>query len=166
MSQQPYDPAGRRNDPVRYDINRQDAGLINNVGRDQHNSYVHQVQQRESFLRAIAATRTKARWLVWTGLALFVAGFGVFAAGILGFLSQAAHAVSSGNLETPESPFGSDVGGVPSGLLGWALAAAGMLLIVVGIVLHVVATSRRKRVERELPAYPSWPVPGQWGGAR
>src|SRR5664279_4942027 len=87
MSQpQPRDSASGQQ---RYNINRQDAGVINNVGRNQHNSYVQQVHERESFLRAIAATRTKARWLVWTGLALFVVGFGLFAAGVLGFLTQA-----------------------------------------------------------------------------
>jgi hypothetical protein len=161
MSQpQPRDSASGQQ---RYNINRQDAGVINNVGRNQHNSYVQQVHERESFLRAIAATRTKARWLVWTGLALFVVGFGLFAAGVLGFLTQAAKAVSSGNVGPPADPFGRDVGGIPSGLLGWAIAAVGMVLIVVGIVLHVVATSRRRRVDRELPlAYPAWPAPGQW----
>jgi uncharacterized membrane protein YidH (DUF202 family) len=43
------------------------------------------------------------------------------------------------------------------------MAAAGMLLIIVGIVLHVVATSRRRRVDREYP-YRSrgWVLAKKW----
>jgi hypothetical protein len=139
---------------TQYNINQPRAGILNIVGRDQYNRYV---QHRENFLREIAATKTKARWLVWTGFVAFVVGFGIFAAGILGFLKQAGSAVQTGGGVT--SPFGPDVGGVPSGLIGWALGALGMLLLVVGIVLHIVATSRRRRVDRELPVPPPWPGP-------
>jgi uncharacterized membrane protein len=152
---------------VRYDIGSQSAGAISNVGHNQYNynSYVAQIsQQRENFLREIAATRTKARWLVWSGFVLFVVGFGLFAAGVLGFIGQVTDAVESGDVGPPEDPFGRDIGGIPSGLLGWAIAAIGMLLIVVGIVLHIVATSRRRRVDRELPVPPPWPGSGQWEG--
>ena len=138
-----------------YHIDQQRGGVINNVGRDQYNSYV---QQRENFLREIAATKTKARWLVWTGFLAFVVGFGLFAAGVLGFIKQAGSAVGTGGPVT--SPFGPDIGGLPSALFGWALAALGMLLLVVGIVLHIVATSRRRRVDRELPVPPPWPGTG------
>lgn len=138
-----------------YNINGQSGGVINNVGRDQYNRYV---QQRDNFLREIAATKTKARWLVWTGFVAFVVGFGIFAAGVLGFMKQAGSAVQTGGGVT--SPFGPDIGGVPSALLGWALGALGMLLLVVGIVLHIVATSRRRRVDRELPVPPPWPGTG------
>jgi Inner membrane component of T3SS, cytoplasmic domain len=139
----------------RYYIDQQTGEVINNVGRDQFNAYV---EHRENFLREIAATKTKARWLVWTGFLAFVVGFGLFAAGILGFIKQVGSAGETGGSVT--SPFGPDIGGVPSGLLGWALAALGMLLLVVGIVLHIVATSRRKRVDRELPVLPPWPDTG------
>jgi len=145
---------------VGYHIGQQQAGAINNVGRDQYNSHVQQIhQQRESFLREIAATKTRARWLIWMGFLLLVVGFGVFAAGIVGFLGQASDAVNSGDLESPGSPFGQDIAGIPSGLLGWGLAAGGTLMLVVGIVLHVVATSRRKRVDREYSVQPPWRAP-------
>ena len=131
----------------RYHIDQQHGEIISNVGRDQYNSYAqHVIQQRETFLREIAATKTKARWLIWAGFLAFVAGFGLFAAGVLGFLKQAGSAVQSGDAGPPTSPFGPKIAGIPSGLLGWALAALGMLLLVVGIVLHIVATSRRRRV--------------------
>jgi FHA domain len=150
---------------VRYDIGSQAAGTISNVGHNQYNSYVaHVSQQRENFLREIAATRTKARWLVWSGFLLFVVGFGLFAAGVLGFIGDVSDAVESGNVGPPDDPFGQDIGGVPSGLLGWAIAAIGALLVVVGIVLHIVATSRRRRVDRELAVPPPWQGAGQWEG--
>ncbi len=55
--------------------------MINNVGRDQHLPYVQHIQQqRESFSREIAATKTKARWLVWLGLFVTVVGFVIYGA--------------------------------------------------------------------------------------
>jgi hypothetical protein len=142
-----------------YHVGRQRGEIINNVGRDQHHSYVqHIVAQRENFLREIAATKTKARWLVGTGFGLFVAGFGLFAAGVLGFLKQLSSGVSTATQPSGAwvNPFGQNIDGIPSGLIGWATASLGMLLIIVGIVLHIVATSRRRQVDRELPAPPAW----------
>jgi hypothetical protein len=134
---------------TRFDIDGQHAERdINNVARDQYIAYV---QRRDSFLRDVAATRTRARWLVVGGLVLVAVGFAMFAAGVLAFLADVGGSVSSGDLAPPDNPFGRAVFGVPSGLLGWALAAVGSFLLVVGLVLHVVATSRRKRVERDFP---------------
>jgi FHA domain-containing protein len=148
-------PAAVSSGPARYSIGQQDAQVISNVGRDQYNAHVQQViQQRDSFLRDIAATKTKARWLVWIGLLLFLAGFALFGAADLNFIRQISNDIQSGSTGPPSSPFGRDIGGVPSGLLGAGLAAIGMMLLVIGILLHIVATSRRRRVERELPLPP------------
>jgi uncharacterized membrane protein len=38
-----------------------------------------------------------------------------------------------------------------------ALAAVGMILLIVGIVLHVVATSQCKQAYREIPVFLPWP---------
>jgi hypothetical protein len=134
---------------ARFDIDGQHAGRdINNVARDQYIAYV---QRRDSFLRDVAATRTRARWLVVGGLVLVAVGFAMFAAGVLAFIVDVGGSVSSTDPTPPDSPFGRDIFGVPSGLLGWAMAAVGSFLLVVGLVLHVVATSRRKRVERDFP---------------
>jgi hypothetical protein len=139
---------------VRYDIGGQSAGAISNVGRDQYHSYVQHVsQQRESFLREIASTRTKARWLVWIGFLFFVAGFGLFAAAGLGFIDAVGGASATTDPATL-NPLGSEIAGVPYGIVGWAMAALGMLLLILGIVLHVVATSRRRRVDREFRVPP------------
>ena len=40
-----------------------------------------QIIQRESFPSEIVAARTRARWLIWTVVVSFVAGFAIFALG-------------------------------------------------------------------------------------
>lgn len=132
--------------PVSFGIGQQRDGVFHNVGRDQ---YV--MQQRESFLGHVAATRTKARWLIWLGFGLTVVGTAMFASGVFGFITSITDAMKNDTEPEIVSPFGGDVGGFPAGIIGWALAAAGSFLIVLGIVLHVVAASRRKRVDRDFP---------------
>jgi hypothetical protein len=124
-------------------MNNQSAEMINNIARDQFNY----VQRRDSLLRDIAASRTKGRWLILVGAVTTLAGFAMFAASLLRSMSQiAAHKI-------PVNPFGSDVAGLPSGLLGWAIALVGVILLIVGIVLHVVTTARRRQVDRDMPSF-------------
>jgi len=152
---------------VRYEVGQQEAQVISNVGRDQYNAHVQQViQQRDSFMREIAGTKTKARWLVWLGLLLFVAGFALFAAADLNLLKQISSDFQSNSTAPPANPFGRPIFGLPSGLLGWAMAAVGSLMLVIGIVLHIVATSRRRRVERDYPLPMPWPPTAPPGRAR
>jgi pSer/pThr/pTyr-binding forkhead associated (FHA) protein len=153
-------PAGPvQAEAAHFSIDEQNGGVINNLAGNQYNQTV---LQRDSFLRDIAATRTKARWLIWTGFLFFVGGFAVFAFTDLSFIKQVSNSLQSGSPPSSiTSPFGRNVGGVPVGLLGWAAAVIGMLLLIVGIVLHIVATSRRKRVEREYPL----PTPGPYSGS-
>jgi pSer/pThr/pTyr-binding forkhead associated (FHA) protein len=148
--------------PAPADI-RVDRPIANeiNIAEKQYKYYV---QQRESFLREVAATKTKARWLVWTGFLTFAVGFGLFAFADLSFLKQVSDAIQNGGQESPPtSPFGREVGGVPVGLIGWALGAVGMMLLIIGIVLHIVATSRRRRADREFPLHPPWQGAGPLG---
>jgi hypothetical protein len=142
----PVPSDGRRTGEVRYDVGHQQAEMINNIGRDQF-----LIQQRENFLREVAGTRTKARYLILLGFILIVVGFSMFAGGVLSFLNQIPQYDGFDTSSEMPTPFGNDVFGVPSGLLGWALAAAGMFVLVVGVVMHVVATSRRKRVDQNYP---------------
>jgi hypothetical protein len=137
---------------VSYQVGSQHAGTVNNVARDQHNSYVaHVVQERDSFLRQVAATRTKARWLVWTGLLMYVAGVLLFATGPLGGIRDAQQAAETGATTTPQFF-------TTYALVGWFLGFLGTVLLVVGIVLHVVAAARRRRIETQFAsqALPSW----------
>jgi hypothetical protein len=135
-------------------IHEQHGQTVNNADR----IYYIQ-QQRENFLREVAATKTKARWLVAAGFLAFVVGFGLFAYGDLSFLKQISDSFQNGSEpDSTISPFGHEVGGVPLGLLGWALGAVGAILLIVGIVLHIVVASRRKRVDREFPVPPPWAI--------
>ena len=80
-------PAPPAEAAVVHQIDEQRAGVINNVDRDQYISHVQYVnQQRENFLREVAAIKTKARWLAWTGFLMFVVGFAIFAAADLSFI--------------------------------------------------------------------------------
>jgi Inner membrane component of T3SS, cytoplasmic domain len=123
---------------VRVDIGRQDAGMINNAGRD-----LFLLEQRESFLREIAATRTKARWLVWLGLLIMLGGFGwtmmAFLEMVPDFtdLSPAAFDAFTRNFERY--------------IWGMIVAIIGQFLLIMGVVLHIIATARGRRLDRELP---------------
>jgi uncharacterized membrane protein YidH (DUF202 family) len=129
---------------VRYDIGDQRARTINNVGRDQ---YVQQViQQRENFFREIAATRTKARGLIWTGVVVFLVGLAIAAVGWYQYFGQIMDLSSASGMPTRD-----DFSGFLVFALGGLVNLVGVLLIIAGIVLHIVATARRRRVDRELP---------------
>ena len=138
---------------IRFTAGQQSADQINNVARDQYVQAIY--QQREGFLREVASSRTRARRLIWTGLLLFAAGGGAFAWMVIRFISRVDQ------LDPAEQPsatelLGEQVGGVPVGLIGWAVAAVGMLMMIVGIVLHVIATSRQRRVVSQPVLPPQW----------
>jgi hypothetical protein len=141
----------------RFQMNEQNAGVANNVAGNQHNNYVH---WRNSLLQDIAATRTKGRWLILAGAVTSLAGFAMFAASVLRFMSQIADGLGRDLAnKVLVDPFGSDLAGLPYGLLGWAIATVGAIMLIVGIVLHVVATARRRQLDRDLPP---WFVPPQF----
>jgi hypothetical protein len=142
---------------VQYGIATQSAGMINNVGRDQHLSYVQHVQQqRASFAREIAATKTKARWFIWLGIAIMVMGAAAFGRMVLRFMQAIYDSFLTGREPDLGSIFGEKILGLSSGLFGFAVATAGELMIIVGIIFHITATARRRRMERELPLPPPW----------
>jgi pSer/pThr/pTyr-binding forkhead associated (FHA) protein len=121
-----------------YEIDSQRAGNISNVAGNQYVSHIR--QERESFLQAVAATKTKARWLIWIGAGLSILGLVVAGAGFYQFMEELPTYTGDG---TPPA-FRLYI----SGLL---IAGGGSILLTIGVVLHVVATSRRKRVDREFP---------------
>jgi len=129
------------------------AHQLNMVGGHQYNAYTNAVVARESFIREVAATRTKARRLVWFGVALFVVGFAAFAGTLLRFMAQADNAFPSEQFDVPsDSPF--SINGFPLGLIGWTVAAVGIFLIVTGVILHVVATARQRHFYQRMPLPP------------
>lgn len=148
-----------------YRVENQAAGQLNNVGHDQYNSYVQQIrQERDSFARDIASTKTKARRLIWVGFISFLLGFSTYMWVILRFVGQVdqfSEEAEFGSLRL----FGPEVGGVPIGVIGFAVAAFGSILMFVGLVLHIVAASRRRRLQEPVP--PPWqfaPPPQQHAG--
>ncbi len=150
-----------------YQIGGQWAGSINNVEGAQYN-YIRQVtEQRESFLREVAATRTKARRLIWIGFFLFVIGASTYFWVVASTATKISRIISTplepDSFAQPDLPefFGGDVAGVPLGLVGFGVAAAGILMMAVGLVLHVVAASRRKRLETAPLPWPAFPPPSQ-----
>lgn len=125
-------------------------GHISNVGHDQYNynSYLQTVvQQRESFLREVAAARTRARRVVIFGLILFLGG----AAVAIAFQVVFANRFESLNEQSDPNSFFKGFG---AAFAAAGVSTFGLLLTIVGIVLHVVATARRRRVNDNFPIRP------------
>ena len=139
---------------ARYDIESQRGSSISNVAGDQYTSYVQHVsRERESFLREIAATKTRARWLIWAGAALSIVGMILFGGSIFQFMNFVFEMIGKTDPTGPMPTIPDNILS-PFVFVGFAMCAAGNILLVIGIVLHVVATSRRKRADRELPPRP------------
>ena len=147
-----------RNRPadIRFTAGQQNADQINNVARDQYLQAIY--QQRESFLREVASSRTRAKRLFWIGFLLFAVGGGAFAWMVIRFISR-INELDPAQQPSATEVWGEQVGGIPLGLIGWAVAAVGMLTMIVGIVLHVIATSRQRRTVSQ-PV-----IPLEWWGA-
>jgi hypothetical protein len=123
-----------------FDVGHQVGGSISNVGRDQYLQHV--IASRESFAREIASTKTKARYLFWIGLLLFIAGSAV---GLYGWHRYSDSLTAAGS-NAPTT-----LGGFFRTYAFFAVVAAalnflGVVLLVIGIVLRIVAASRRKRL--------------------
>lgn len=126
------------------------TGQISNVGRDQHNynSYLQTVvQQRDSFLREVAAARTRARRVVIFGLILFLGG----AAVAIALQVVIANRFQSLNEQSDPNSF---FRGFGIAFAAASISAFGLMLTIVGIILHVVATSRQRRVNENFPIRP------------
>jgi hypothetical protein len=138
-------------EPASFNVPAQSGNHISNVAGSQYN-----LQMRENFLREVAAAKTRARWLSVIGFVMFVLGAGTYAWAILDFIGgfdDIGEETDPGTVEL----FGPDVGGVPVGLIGFAVAGIGSMLLIVGIVLHVIATAKRRRADRDFPVFPRPP---------
>jgi FHA domain len=142
--------------PARFDVDEQHGDWISNVGGNQ---YV--VAERQSFLREIAAARSRARRIILAGFLLFLAGIAgqmwvlyQYSAGFERVWRASQEDVSSGQPDLPD---------VALRLAAVSAAAAmlGIVLMVTGLVLHVMATARRRRVDdQQLNRPVGYPLPG------
>ncbi|WP_431898018.1 FHA domain-containing protein [Nonomuraea sp. bgisy101] len=130
---------------VSYHVGRQEAGQLNNVAGNQYNN--HYVQQRDSFLRQVAAYRSKARSVFWLGVLMMFGGAAAYAAVLIKGMGDFQSSFTSGRM--PEDfPFGPDVGlGVPVGLIAFAVGFVGNILFWVGLIMQIVAAARARRVD-------------------
>jgi pSer/pThr/pTyr-binding forkhead associated (FHA) protein len=88
-------------------------------------------------------TRTKARWLSWTGLLVLAEGYAIAALTKRSLARQHGPALQGGKSGLAQYRFGPTLAGIPTGLLGWALAGAGFLLLLADIGLHIAASPPR-----------------------
>jgi hypothetical protein len=147
---------------AQFTVGLQNAQQLSNIGRDQYNQYLQTIYaQRASFLREVAASHTRARRLIWFGFLLFVAGGGAFMWTVIRFISRVSD-LEPAEQPSPSELWGEDVGGVPLGFIGFGIAFVGVVTMITGIVLHVVATSRQRRIESQPllpPGVPGAPLP-------
>ncbi|MFD0733659.1 FHA domain-containing protein [Planotetraspora mira] len=152
--------------PVRFDIDRQAGGQINNVGRDQYNHYF---QQRDSFLREVAAARTRSLRLIWLSLALMFGGGLVY---LWGFYSTANSFGRSfgdifNNIGNPEAGKPPSLGnlfdeqGFALSAIGYTVGAVGAMLFLIALIMHIIAAARGRKVDTD-PRH-AWNAPVQRG---
>ncbi|MEV0971873.1 FHA domain-containing protein [Microtetraspora glauca] len=150
----PARPAQER--PVRFDVDRQTGGQINNVGRDQYNHYF---QQRESFLREVAAARTRARHLIYLSLAMQFGGSLFITWKFFHTFDGLPEAVQSLSFQWMKKVwhaiFGLDT------LIALVVATAGHTLSWSALIMHIVAAARGRKVDTD-PRH-AWNAPVQRG---
>jgi hypothetical protein len=120
-------------------VGNQNGSSISNVAHDQYVQNV--IHERQSFAKDIASTKTKARYAVWIGIFLVVAGT------VVAGLAWHRFADAVTNSQVGPSSAGEFFRSYSSSLvIAGVLDLAGGLLIIIGIVLHVVAASRKKQL--------------------
>ena len=143
--------------PAGVQVDSQTGQIINNVDGNQYFHYIQ--QQRDSFLSQVAATKTKARWFTWLGVVVLLVGLAAFGRMVLVFLQAIYSSLAAGMNGSTVPPdfkgiFDEKVFGLSYGLLGFAVGTLGEVMVIIGIVLHITAAARRRRVEKELPLPP------------
>ena len=102
----------------------------------------------ETACRDAARDVTDAEALHRLGFLLVVLGFTMYGASILRSMQQVQ--VADENTDPQDIQLLR-----PMGILGLGLFLLGSVLLIVGIVLHIVASARRRRVDRDMP--PTFP---------
>lgn len=116
------------------------------------------VQQRESFLREVAAARAWARFVFGVGFAMVLAG----AFGCTWFLADGTDEPGNSSVAaatTDEFPaFGPHTGLGPVGTLFFMIGFVGHFVLILGSFLWIIAAAHVRRVDTD-PRYP-WNPPG------
>jgi FHA domain len=123
----------------RYDIGRQQAGEIYNVGGDYNRHQYYQLK--------IAPMRRRARILLRLGVALFLTGFGVYGYAVFRGVLNVFGLI--GEPLDPSTP--PDFGGVFEPVIrytpiGLALLFAGLVLIVTGLLMRRSASAKERQL--------------------
>lgn len=68
--------------------------------------------------------------------------------GAIAFMVPFLQAMKNSSPTTTADPFGSglSVGGWPIGIIGFGVAVIGQFVLIAGIILHIVAASRRRQL--------------------
>jgi hypothetical protein len=107
-------------------------------------------ERRDNFLRDIASSRSKATWLLVLGFFVFVGGFATFMVGLYKAAKQGQSDFDSGSTSLGSGDWlGPEVGGVPIVAIGYGLAFVGVVLGIIGLVMHIVAAARKRNFESE-----------------
>ncbi|GAA2668415.1 FHA domain-containing protein [Nonomuraea recticatena] len=139
---------------VAYHVGSQAAHQLNNVAGDQYNHYI---ERRDSFLRQVAAYRSKARAVFWLGVLMMFGGAAVYAYFLLRGMGDFQSSFGSGQMPR-DFPFGPDVGlGVPIGLVAFGVGFVGNILFWIGLIMQIVAAARARKVDVD-PRH-SWNAP-------
>ena len=123
--------------PVRFDVERQEAGLISNVGRDQHHTSIAYHGDDDPFFEVFGGVGP-GRVVTGLGLVTFLAGFAIWIyvifSGIVGDFDW-------------DSPLGPPVIlDIPLGAVGFGLAAVGGALSAIGSGMSKAARRRHEQV--------------------
>ena len=98
-------------------------------------------------LDELTVLRGRAHRLLGGGAVAFVLGLLLFVGAALGVVRDAGQTRAG-------EPLGPAVLGVPFGLFGWGISAAGMVLLVAGFMSYAAVAERRRQLERVQP----WPT--------
>jgi hypothetical protein len=111
-------------------------------------------QHRERLLARVALWRRRSRRLFWVGAVLFAVGCAFFTLGVLAFLGWTGGLLD--RVPRPPDIFGWDVAGVAlTGHLAWAVGLLGLLAMLLGLVIHVLARGRARRIDKTIPPPPT-----------
>jgi hypothetical protein len=121
-------------------------------------AYHHQVTvERDKAMRRAARTKRRAGWLMVAGLILLLAGGATYGWILLRYYTKVVP--DTGRHPDTLRLFGDPVNGVPVGKIAFGVAIGGLVLLLVGIIVRIVAARRRRRARDLLVPFSAAPAP-------